>query len=337
MNGHLLRVAPGVYASLRACSLAELADLIVFDVDGVLVDVSASLPQVVASAVQRYLAEAGFEAEGLALQAHDIADFKAAGGFNDDWDLAYAVVLFYLVRARAEGHRNVADLRRLKPTLADVSRQLSRTGGGLTGFQDVVLEALTAAQRRAVTGELDRSRLEELLMELYAGDASPEVYGHVPEGPRGEGLMQRERPLVTAMDLPPGARCGVYTGRTRGELRQSLRMLGLESLFDDNAIITRDSGVSKPDPAGLRQLAERFGPRVMLYVGDNVDDWIAAARYETDRPRHLAPCLFGGVLGGAPGALAWTVLQERGVELLADSAASLLAWVKTRMALAARA
>lgn len=331
MTGDLHQVSPGVYASLRAASWIQIADLVVFDVDGVLVDVSGSLPAVVTGAVQRYLEELGFRGDGIALDEGDIGRFKAAGGFNSDWDLAHAAVLFYLSQAMRYGHRDVEGLKRATPSLRAVTAEMIRTGGGLLAFSDLVLESLRPEQRREVQSELQRRRLEEWLMEIYAGDRTLEVYGYSPRGPRGTGLISREKALLASSDLIPSLRYGIYTGRTRGELDHALRLLSLADEFDDVALITADSGIQKPDPRGLKMLAERFRPRALLYVGDNVDDWVAFARYASDRSETEPPALFAGVLGGSPAAMGWSALQERGVELLIDSVASLLGWMRDRM------
>lgn len=335
MSGDLRQVAPGVYASLRAASFIQIVDLVVFDVDGVLVDVSRSLPKVVTGAVQHYLTELGFHADGIALDEADIADFKAAGGFNSDWDLAYAAVLYYLAQGVRHGHRTVVGLKRATPSLKALAAEMSRTGGGLGGFQDLVLEALRPDERRLVQGELERERLERWLMEIYAGDRTYEVYGYNPSGPRGHGLINQEKALIAPPDLIPVLRYGIYTGRTRGELSHSLRLLGLERLFPEGAAVTADTGIEKPDPRGLKVLAQRFSPRALLYVGDNVDDWVALQRYASDRTEKEPPAFFAGVLGGSPAAMGWSALQERGVELLIDSVASLLGWMRERLGLSA--
>ncbi len=327
MSGELSPAAPGVYASKRAAAWVTIADLVVFDVDGVLVDVSRSLPAVVAGAVEHYLAELGFSAENIALDESDIADFKAAAGFNSDWDLAYAAVLFYLAQAIRYGHRDVTGLKRATPTLRQLTVELTRTGGGPAGFADLVLEALPPSDRRVVQAELQRERLEQWLMEIYAGDRTFEVYGYEPERVRGPGLITRERALLSPADLLPGVNYGIYTGRTRGELRHSLGVLGLQGLFADEATVTTDDGMLKPDPRGLRTLCARFRPRAFLYVGDNVDDWVTWARYASDRTESEPPGLFAGVLDGSPAAMGWSQLQDRGVELLVDSVASLLGWM----------
>ena len=328
MSGDLSPVAPGVYASKRAAAWVTIADLVVFDVDGVLVDVSRSLPAVVAGAVEHYLAELGFSAEQIALNEADIADFKAAAGFNSDWDLAYAAVLFYLAQAVRYGHRDVTGLKRAQPSLRALTVEMARTGGGPAGFADLVLEALPPPDRRVVQAELQRERLEQWLMEIYAGDRTLEVYGYEPDGTRGPGLIAREQALLSPSDLPPGLHYGIYTGRTRGELLHSLSVLGLQDRFPEDAVVTADGGIVKPDPRGLRTLALRFQPRAFLYVGDNVDDWVTWARYASDRAEHEPPGLFVGVLDGSPAAMGWSALQDRGVEILVDSVGSLLGWMR---------
>ncbi len=73
-------------------------DILIFDMDGVLIDVSRSYRETIQRAVQIYLETClGFD-KGKAepVTKEDISLFKSAGGFNNDWDLTSGLVLFLL-------------------------------------------------------------------------------------------------------------------------------------------------------------------------------------------------------------------------------------------------
>jgi phosphoglycolate phosphatase-like HAD superfamily hydrolase len=335
MSSGIQQAAPGVYASQRAGALAELADLLVFDMDGVLINVRESFPQAISHAAQQFLVEQGLEGDELAVTPEETALFKAAGGFNSDWALAQAVCLVYLVKARRVPGASLAALRRAPPTLGDLTRQLARLGGGLAALERVLLDPLTPAEAEEVRRRWDRARVSRLCMEYYGGRDCPTIYGIPAETYTGEGFIRRERPLMTAADWPEAVHLGIYTGRSRGEVDQALALLGAAERFPPESVVCEDSGIRKPNPEGLRRLARWFRPRVLIYLGDNLDDWETAARYESERDTGLPPCLFAAVLGGAPGPMAWSLFQERGAELVGDSTAALVAWITGRRALAA--
>ncbi len=58
--------------------------LIVFDMDGVLVDVSESYREAIAQTVQHFT--------GYSISHTEIQDYKNEGGFNDDWVLSHHVI-----------------------------------------------------------------------------------------------------------------------------------------------------------------------------------------------------------------------------------------------------
>jgi phosphoglycolate phosphatase-like HAD superfamily hydrolase len=334
MSNGIAKVAPGVYASARAAAMAEVADLLVFDVDGVLINVHESFPHAIAHAVQQFLWERGLTGEDWAVSPQETAWFKAAGGFNSDWTLAAGAALVYLVKSLHDGETRIAALRQRPPLLEEITRQVARMGGGLRSLQHVLLDGLTADEVEEVMTLWDRRRITRLCMEYYAGTESAKVYGVEAETYRGPGLMRREKPLLHARHLPAGFMFGIYTGRSLGEVREALDLLEARAHFRDDAIIAEDSGIRKPDPEGLRVLARRFHPRLLIYLGDNLDDWETAARYEAERGPGLPPAVFAGILGGSPGPLSWSLFQERGAELVAESAEALLRWISGRRALA---
>src|SRR5262249_37048771 len=66
-------------------------------------------------------------------------------------------------------------------------------------------------------------------------------------------------------------------GRTRRELRFTLN--GSESKRMFRRVITLDDVMKgKPDPEGLRLLLDGASPREAVYLGDNIDDALAAKR-----------------------------------------------------------
>src|SRR4030043_2238761 len=73
-------------------------DLLIFDMDGVLIDVSRSYRETIRQTVLIYLRKClGFEI-GIrgSISKKDIALFKSIGGFNNDWDLTSGLLLYLL-------------------------------------------------------------------------------------------------------------------------------------------------------------------------------------------------------------------------------------------------
>src|SRR4030042_5694897 len=73
-------------------------DLLIFDMDGVLVDVSRSYRQAIQRTVQIYFETClGLEkGRRHLITKEDISLFKSTGGFNNDWELTSALILYLL-------------------------------------------------------------------------------------------------------------------------------------------------------------------------------------------------------------------------------------------------
>ena len=73
-------------------------DLLIFDMDGVLVDVSRSYRQAIQQTVQIYFETClGLKKSRRSLiTKEDISIFKSIGGFNNDWELTSALILYLL-------------------------------------------------------------------------------------------------------------------------------------------------------------------------------------------------------------------------------------------------
>jgi HAD superfamily phosphatase len=94
------------------------------------------------------------------------------------------------------------------------------------------------------------------------------------------GNVSRERWLVTHARLARWSRraeLALFTGRTRRELRHTLDNTDAKSIFR-RAVTMDDVTKGKPHPEGLRLLLDGTSPREALYLGDNIDDALAAKR-----------------------------------------------------------
>ena len=94
------------------------------------------------------------------------------------------------------------------------------------------------------------------------------------------GNVFREKWLVTQSRLERWSRradLALFTGRTRRELRHTLERNGVNGLFR-RAVTLDDVKKGKPDPEGLHLLLDGAPPRDAVYLGDNIDDALAAQR-----------------------------------------------------------
>jgi HAD superfamily phosphatase len=91
------------------------------------------------------------------------------------------------------------------------------------------------------------------------------------------GNVAKEKLLVTPKSIEKWGRTrelNLFTGRTRQEFAYTFEKWPGARSF--RTVITMDDAKKKPSPEGLRLILAGRNPKTALYVGDNVDDALAA-------------------------------------------------------------
>jgi phosphoglycolate phosphatase-like HAD superfamily hydrolase len=290
--------------------------IIIFDVDGTLIDIHESYRAALPLAVTRYLSLLGLTPPpDLTADAYD--QFKRMGGFNDDWDLT-AGCLDLLLAGDPPGslppapplpvgpftHQDnlLAALRLAAaplveatggalpmPDIEAVIEPVRRAGGGLAGVR-----RWTGGHNAHLVCRTGRADITDLVQrvfeEIYLGERPfADAYGMPAAFQRGPGLIEREQLLIargTLDTLGQFARLGIATGRASFELTPALDAFGLGHYFGsfatmDDALHAAGPGESflKPHPFLLRRAADALDPTgrlVAAYIGDAPDDVMAA-------------------------------------------------------------
>lgn len=206
-------------------------DAVLFDLDGTLVDESRSYREAI-----RLTAEFFLKAE---VEAGEVEEIKALPGFNNDWDVTWA-----LIGRRLHGHI-------LQPDAAERS-------------------------------SYQYGRMRAVFQTYYLGDALwATLSGEPPPFTWGEPLIARETPLAALETLERLSRyrLGIATSRPRAEALMALRQHGFDRYFPAETVVAaEDAPFEKPHPAPLMELVRRLGCTHPVYVGDTINDAMAAAQ-----------------------------------------------------------
>lgn len=244
-------------------------DLLIFDMDGVLIDVSRSYRETIQQTVQIYF-EAGLgfgKSRKTLITKEDISLFKSTGGFNNDWDLTSALILYllsisrlppspkrkrfstipevvqYLRTKSSPVDPDIADLLRKKDLFTFI-RRVKSAGGGLKGIRRTLKDMKRASWNGWVyrSGDIDKENLvKRIFQELYLGGQFATYYHLQPLFCRDQGYYLRERLLIPReilASLRKRVRLGIASGRPRFEAELALKRFQLLSYFD--SIVTLD-------------------------------------------------------------------------------------------------
>jgi HAD superfamily phosphatase len=316
---------------VRPDSLSGLkrADTLIFDIDGVVMDVSNSIRTVGCDAVRVYLTLLlRWPDTGTFVEPEEIEAYKLADGFNDDWEIAGINVLTYLVKSELTGSRDVTALRATHPSIADLAKAVREARGGVPYVRRRLLDMLDEAQRERVLARWDYRKIVQVFQELYAGeDHCFAFYGYNPEHVHVPGRIALDRKLIRRESIPPGiSKLGVYSGRTWEETKAALEMAGIADLFTRERVIVVDDKMLKPDPAGLLTLIRRMESIAAVYVGDMPDDREAVRRYrsvKSDADVAVFDCL---VLSGPLGSRHEGEIRAAGADVIAPDVNAFMEW-----------
>ena len=182
--------------------LPTLPKILIFDVDGVLVDVRGTYWRSALETVH-YLT-------GKRVTYRDLHKWKSQPGYNDDW-------------------------------------------------------SMVAAWSASLGKPVSYHQARQVFEKFYWGtDGRP-------------GNVRNEKMLVTPRQIEEWAErfeLNLFTGRTRQEFSFTFAHWPARKCF--RTVITMDDAKKKPDPQGLQRILGARDPRTALYLGDNIDDALAA-------------------------------------------------------------
>lgn len=237
-------------------------EVLVFDMDGVLVDVSKSYREVIRRTVHLYLSEGlglNVGRTGPATQ-EVISLFKSVGGFNNDWELTSAVLLWVISGpsfpslSKARQFSNIREAMtyvwenttRLtgrvhswrQTGLSRFLREARSEGGGLQGIRRVLKKTRNGSREGWVydRGSLDQGNIvRRIFQEVYLGNQFERHYRLPSLFYQGPGYYLREKLLIPRQVLKAlhkKYRLGIATGRPRFEAELALKRFQIGGCFD---------------------------------------------------------------------------------------------------------
>jgi histidinol-phosphate aminotransferase len=231
-------------------------DSVIFDMDGVLVNVSQSYRQAIKKTVEYMLEkECGLKA---IISSQDIDELKKIPGFNNDWDLSFA-----LIQLVSQGVKQ-ADFGKTASALDITVKQSEKYQQVKDIFQSYYLG-------------------KKLFLDIYKEKAPINF---------DPGLISNEillLDLTILRSLSEKYKLGVATSRPRFEALFALRNLGISPaiISEQNVIALEDAPREKPFPDPLLAAQKLLKSKSPVYVGDSVNDVLAAQQANM-------PCIFVG-------------------------------------------
>ena len=291
-------------------------DTIFFDIDGVLIKTINSF-HATDIAVAEYVAgtihglDWGQRQGKPLLTLDDVAAFKQAGGYNNDWDMCY--LLATLCTARLREWKGTPLAERSSQEWAALSRAANVRGqGGIKWVKETM----------PASAQLDYGVIGDIYHEFYWGSAEyKKRFGKAPRYlPDFPGFVHTEEMLYPA-DLPGKLRkagipnLGMITGRVGPEVDSALeRMEAYSGERWWDAVISADI-YPKPDPRALQLAIDAVTARGGLYIGDTADDLDLVLNYQAAKQAHDPTILAVMLVDESEAA----IYQKRGADFIIRS------------------
>ncbi|MXY37362.1 MAG: HAD-IA family hydrolase [Cenarchaeum sp. SB0664_bin_35] len=287
------------------------ADGIVFDCDGVLVDVADSYYMTISLTVQKILDTLNITAPTQGLGPL-IQSFKDTGAYNNEIDLAYSVIL-----SAAAGYRARLDPYDTTMKLSINNRGIQHTEQRANDIHDIhdIIEELSYPG--------SESMVQEVFDQIFYG---PVLYRNIT-GQHSRfnepGLIDTEQLLIdeqtshTLVELFHH-KIGMVTGRGYKSASYTLgRFMNIFDIRASSFLEDEPRYLAKPNPIPLKSAMQKMNLKNCIYVGDSVEDLIMA--------KCIDSVIFVGVWGSSPQpAKRHQALQDRGADYLFESICEML-------------
>ena len=253
-------------------------DSIIFDCDGVLIDVTKSYDTTINKTISYVLKEIANITVDTPLTNEILLSFKSTGGFNDEIDITYVGILCYIVAKKL--NKNPIEF------ILDVINNANDSGIRYAeNFLNKIDVDVSDVKARLDYPSIDKNDLiHSTFDQLFFG---PELYSKIfqKESKFSEkGFIENDKvivnsELIEALKKKFNDKIAIVTGRGFNAISSSLKEI-LNQFNVENSVFLEDESrnLAKPNPQSLIRSMKGLNSKNCLYVGDSMEDIILAQK-----------------------------------------------------------
>ena len=253
-------------------------DSIIFDCDGVLIDVTTSYDTTINKTISYVLKEIADITADTPLTNEMLLKFKSTGGFNDEIDITYSGVLCYIAAKKLK--KNPTEL------ILDILNNADDTGiAYIEGFLDKIDVDISDIKSRLNYPSVEKNDLIHATFDqLFFG---PELYEKIFQKKSkfsDTGFIENDNVIVTSVLIEAlkkkfNDKIAIVTGRGLDAISSSLKEI-LNQFNVESSVFLEDESrdLAKPNPQSLIRAMKGLNSKNCLYVGDSMEDMILAKK-----------------------------------------------------------
>ena len=252
-------------------------DAIIFDCDGVLIDITKSYDLAIIKTTQYILKNFAKIDDAIDVDFKIIDGFKSTGGFNDEVDLTYAAIISLVAAKKLEKDQTSFIFDVIKNTDSSGIISVEKYLENLVDISDI-------KKQLSYPGTHKQNPLYQIFDQLFYG---PELYQKLFKSPSKFsefGLIEQDdiilnNSLIEKLQKKFDSKIAMVTGRGKESVSYSLKEL-LEKFDLKNSIFLEDElrELAKPNPQPLLNSIKGMNSTSTLYVGDSMEDFIMAKK-----------------------------------------------------------
>ena len=307
----LTKNSEGIYVDDSKINILNNIDAIIFDCDGVLIDITKSYDLAIIKTTQYVLENLAKISNSIEVNFKIIDGFKSTGGFNDEVDLTYAAIISLVAANQLE--KDPTDF------IFDVIKNSDSTGIiSVEKYLETLTDISNIKNQLSYPGTHHENPLYQIFDQLFYGPKLYQKLFNQTSKFSESGLIEQDDVIVNDILIEKlldkfNSKLAMVTGRGKESVRYSLK--SLLSKFDlQNSMFLEDESreLAKPNPKSLLNSIQGMNSTCSLYVGDSMEDFIMAKK-TTDSGHET---IFCGIIGTSKNPQAKLELFEKNNAIL---------------------
>lgn len=273
----LTKKHPGIYIDDSISDDLLSIDGIIFDCDGVLIDITKSYDLTINKTVKYVLENFSQITNCIEIDSKIIDGFKSSGGFNDEVDLTYAAILSLIAAKKLNKSQHEFIFEVISN--ADSSGILS-----VEKYLEKLVDISDIKNKLSYPGIHHDNSLYKIFDQIFYG---PELYSKLFKHKSQfseHGLIENDVVIVNKFLLEKlqkrfATKLSIVSGRGKESIRYSLKSL-LDKFDLKNSVFLEDEPreLAKPNPESLVRSINGMNCTHCIYVGDSMEDFIMAKK-----------------------------------------------------------